>query len=111
MTEGAHRLDGPQAIVTRQEAAQHAWAVGQRTDENRAMRDALVARNGDFGFDSGRAFNAKFHVTLNIRFEPRCRARGTNGDGATLSIGTIGAVVQRPGVGHVEALEDANFVA
>ena len=59
------------------------------------MRDAFVARDGDFSFDSGSAFNAKFHVTLNIRFEARSRARGTDGDGATLSIGTIDAVVQR----------------
>jgi hypothetical protein len=39
------------------------------------MRNALVAGHCHFGFDAGGAFDAKFHVTLIIRFGFSLRAR------------------------------------
>ncbi len=80
--ESAHGLHGAQAIVAREEAAQHANAVSQRAQNDRAMGNALVTRHGDFGFDARGAFDAKFHVILIIQLGSGLPARGkiTTGD-------------------------------
>ena len=92
--EAAHRLDGAEAIVAGQKAAQHADAVRKRADDDGAMRDALVAGDRDLRLDAGRSFNAKFHTTLFNRFGRSHCAPGKRRR-ATLSIGTIRRLVQR----------------
>jgi hypothetical protein len=58
------------------------------------MRDALVAGDSDLGFDPGSAFNAKFHVTLSIRFAVDLCALGPAAAGDAKHR-TIGTLVQR----------------
>jgi hypothetical protein len=45
------------AIFAREKAAQRADAIGQRGNDNGAMRNAFIARHGDFDIDSRGAFN------------------------------------------------------
>jgi len=92
--QGAHRLHRAETIVAREKTAKHANAVSQRREDHTPVRDALVSGDRNFGLNSRSAFDAKFHVTLIIRFDPLCRAREKRRQ-ATLSIGTIGSVVQR----------------
>jgi hypothetical protein len=59
--ERAHRLDGPQAIVARKKPAHDADAVGESANDDGAVGNAFVARDGNFSFDPRRAFDPKFH--------------------------------------------------
>src|SRR4029079_11474348 len=46
--ERAHRLHGPQTIVAREKASQHAWTIAHRRNDDCAMRYAFVTRNSQF---------------------------------------------------------------
>jgi len=56
--EGVHRAH---AIFARKETAQCAWAVGQRRNNNGAMRNALITWDGDLSVNSRRSFDSQFH--------------------------------------------------
>jgi hypothetical protein len=45
------------AIFAREKAAQCAYAIGQSGNDNGAMRNAFIARYGDFDIDSRGAFD------------------------------------------------------
>jgi hypothetical protein len=107
--EKAECLHCPHAIVAREESAQDANTIRERSDNRGAVRDALIARHRYFRLDAGCPFNAKFHmIRLSssaqvIVLSPGWAAR------VTISIGTFSELVQCRGAaaltmgGHANA--------
>jgi len=60
-SERTQGVDRVHAILARKKTPQDASAVGKRGDDDRAMRDALIAGNCNLGVDTWGPFYAKFH--------------------------------------------------
>jgi len=60
-TQCFHR---PHAIIGSQHAIEPANTIGKRGDDHSAMRNAFVARHGNFGIDARSTFYAKFHLKI-----------------------------------------------
>ena len=72
--ERAHRIDGTHAILAWEKTLQLANAVGQRRDNHRPMRNALIAGHADFRVDPLGSLDAQIHgvkTMLNVRLAMR----------------------------------------
>jgi hypothetical protein len=64
----AQRVDRMHAIFAGKKTVQRAWPVRESRDNCGAMRNALVARDRNLGFDAGRSLYAEFHGVNLISF-------------------------------------------
>ena len=62
--ERTQRVNRVHAIIARQKTAQDAHAIGKRSDNRGAMRNAFIARKRDLGVDARRSFYAEFHLIV-----------------------------------------------
>src|SRR5437899_9771988 len=80
--ERAQGINGAHAIVTDEESIETANSIGERSNNGGPMRNALVPRHGDFRVDVRCAFDAKFHLTFQIRSRPKPGRRNHPTSGA-----------------------------